>query len=103
MPAAPDKVTVELEGSTVVIKWNPVGGRIPLAGYLVYRAMPGDDTGAPLNGAPVNDTMYRDRTAKEGTTYGYWVVAQTVEGKQGARSPRREVAVPKAGGVVPFF
>ncbi len=103
VPAAPEKVTATLEGSTVVVRWNPVGGRVPLAGYLVYRALPGDDTGAPLNGSPIGDTVYRDRTAKEGSTYTYWVVAQTVEGRQGTRSARQQVEVPKAGGVVPFF
>ncbi|MEK7477591.1 MAG: fibronectin type III domain-containing protein [Candidatus Coatesbacteria bacterium] len=102
MPA-PGKVTAELEGSTVVIKWNPVASKVPLAGYLVYRAFPGDDTGAPLNSAPTTDTVWRDRTAKEATTYVFWVVAQTLEGKQSAASAKSKVEIPKTGGVVPFF
>ena len=100
---APERVTAELEGSTVVVKWNPVASRVPLAGYVVYRAFPGDDVGAPLNSAPTKDTVWRDRTAKEGTTYVFWVVAQTLEGKQSPASAKQKVEVPRSGGVVPFF
>ena len=100
---APERVAAELEGSTVVVKWNPVSSKVPLAGYLVYRAFPGDDVGAPLNGSPTRDTVWRDRTAKEGTTYMYWVVAQTLEGRQSPASSRSKVEIPKTGGVVPFF
>jgi hypothetical protein len=91
-----------MEGSTVVIKWNPVAGK-DVAGYVVYRAFPGDDTGAPLSGSPASDTVWKDRTAQEGKTYVYWVVTQSVEGRQSAASARQTVAVPKSGGVVPFF
>ncbi len=102
LPPAPEKVSVSLEGSTAVVKWNPVPGK-NLAGYLVYRAFPGDDIGAPLMGNPIADTAWKDRTAQEGKTYVYWVVAQSLEGTQGPASSRQTVEVPKSGGVVPFF
>jgi hypothetical protein len=92
-----------LEGSTVVITWNPVASKVPLAGYLVYRAQAGDPAGAPLTAAPINDTIWRDRTAKPGGEYVYWIVAQTVEGKLGSASARQSVSIPKSGGAVPFF
>ena len=102
-PPAPGKVSASLEGSTVVVKWNPVSSKTPLAGYQIYRAYPGDEQGAPVNTSPVRETFYRDRSPQEGRTYMYWVVAQTVEGKVSVPSTKVKVDVPKAGGVVPFF
>ena len=101
LPVSPAKVTVSLEGSTVVVKWNPAAGK--LAGYTIYRAFPGDDVGAPLNGSPTSDTTFRDRTAQEGKTYVYWVVSQGADGKTSPPSGRQTVEVPSTGGVVPFF
>ena len=103
MPPAPDKVTLSLEGSTVVVAWNPVSSKIPLAGYQIYRAGSTDEPGAVLNSQPTTDAKYRDRTAIEGKSYVYWVVTQTVEGKVSAASPKSKVDVPKTGGAVPFF
>jgi hypothetical protein len=96
-------VTLNLEGSTVVVKWNPVSSKVPLAGYLVFRAGSPDEQGAALNGSPTSDLQYRDRSAQEDRSYVYWVVAQTVEGKQGPASAKASVKVPKSGGAVPFF
>lgn len=103
VPPAPEKVSLTLEGSTVVVKWNPVSSKVPLAGYLVFRAGSAEEQGAALNGSPTSDLQYRDRSAQEDRTYVYWVVAQTVEGKQGPASPKSSVTVPKSGGAVPFF
>ena len=93
-----------LEGSAVVVKWNPVAAKIPLAGYLVYRAFPGDDTGTSLTPSPTKDTAWKDRTAQAGKTYLYWIVAQTTEGAKSSASAKAKVDVPgAAGGSVPFF
>lgn len=87
----------------MVVKWNPVSSKVPLAGYVVYRAGSTDEQGAPLNGSPTSDLQYRDRSAQEDRTYVYWIVAQTVEGKQSPPSAKSTVKVPKTGGAVPFF
>jgi hypothetical protein len=103
LPPAPEKVTLSLEGSTVVMKWNPVSSKVPLAGYLVFRAGSPDAPGTALNGSPTSDLVYRDRSGEEDRSYTYWVLAQTVEGKQGPASAKSTVKIPKTGGAVPFF
>lgn len=95
---------MKLEGSTPVISWNPVSSKVPLAGYVVYRASPGDDQGTPLMGAPIKNLIYRDRGARKGNSYVYWVIAQTMEGKHSPASRKtKKVKVPKSSSVVPFF
>jgi hypothetical protein len=102
VPPAPEKLAVAIEGSVAVVKWNPIASKVALAGYVVYRALPGDEKGAPLAGSPTSDTIYWDRTIQEGKTYLYWVTAQTVEGQQSPPSNKFKVDVPKSG-AVPFF
>ena len=101
LPPTPEKVDVKLEGTTVVIKWNPVASKTPLAGYVVYRAYL-RGAGYPLTDVPVRSTTYRDRSAKPGTTYEYWVSSQTIEGRTSESSPRRAVEIPTSG-PIPFF
>ncbi len=104
VPAAPRKVSITLEGSTVVVKWNPVSSKpIAVAGYIVYRGTPGASTGKALNDTPTKKTVFRDRKAEGGKSYDYWVVTQTVEGGTSAPSKKINVDVPKSGSVVPFF
>jgi len=101
-PAAPEKVSVSIEGSTVVIRWNPVSSKTSIDGYIVYRSYPGDETGAPLNSSPTEDSVYKDRAAKEGSTYVYWVCTQAADGKLSNPSSKQKVEIPKSS-AVPFF
>ena len=101
-PPPPERTSAYIEGSTVVVKWNPAFSKIPIVGYMVYRSFPGDETGAPLTSAPINDEQYKDRTAKEGMTYVYWVCTQGADGKLSPPSGKPKVEIPKSTGV-PFF
>ncbi|MEI6422708.1 MAG: pre-peptidase C-terminal domain-containing protein, partial [Lentisphaerota bacterium] len=60
----------------VKITWKAVAGA---TGYNVYRtdvtAVPPAPKPAPLNPAPVAETVYYDTTAVAGTSYTYWVDA----------------------------
>jgi fibronectin type 3 domain-containing protein len=102
VPPAPEKVNVTLEGSTAVVKWNPIASKVPLAGYLIYRAASADEEGTALAG-PIIDTVYRDKTVKEGKSYVYWIISQTKEGKQSSASAKFKLDVPKSTSAVPFF
>lgn len=86
----------------MVVKWNPAFSKLAIVGYMVYRAFPGDETGAPLTSAPIDDTVYKDRTAKEGMSYVYWVCTQGADGKLSVASGKPKVDIPKSTGV-PFF
>ena len=103
VPPAPEKVEVTLDGSIAVIKWDPAASTEPLAGYIVYRAGSAEEEGTSLSANPSPDTEYRDKTAKEGETYVYYVVAQTKAGKKSAPSGKSKVDIPKSSGAVPFF
>ena len=98
----PEKVSVSIEGSTAVIRWNPAYSKAPIAGYMVYRAFPDDQTGTALTSDPTSDTTYKDRSAKEGLTYVYWVCTQNAEGKLSSPSNKAKAEIPKSTGV-PFF
>ena len=95
-------MSASIEGTAVVIKWNPAYSKLPIVGYLIYRSFPGDETGATLNSSPTSDTSYKDRTAKEGTTYVYWVCTQGGDGKLSTPSSKQKVELPGASSV-PFF
>ena len=71
-------------------------------GYIIYRAFPGDETGAPLNSTPQEDSTYKDRTTKEGMNYIYWICTQGADGKLSIPSGKPKVEMPKSSSV-PFF
>ena len=92
-----------IDGSTAVVKWNPVASTELLAGYLVYRAGSVDEEGTAITSEPSLETVCRDKTVKEGETYVYYVIAQTTAGKRSTPSNKSKVDVPKSSSSVPFF
>ena len=92
-----------IDGSTAVVKWNPVASTELLAGYLVYRAGSVEEEGTAITTEPSLDTVCRDKTVKEGETYVYYVIAQTRAGKKSSPSGKSKVEIPKSSNAVPFF
>jgi len=54
--------------------WSP-NAEPDLAGYLVLRGTPGDDTLAQITPLPLTPTRYVDRNVMSGVRYVYAVVA----------------------------
>ena len=73
-PAAPEALTAVGSEGEVSLLWRP-NGEDDLAGYLVLRGLPGDETLQPLTDAPLVDNTYRDLTAEPGVRHVYAVLA----------------------------
>ncbi len=73
-PAAPDGLTAVGSPGEVSLLWRP-NGEEDLAGYLVLRGLPGDETLQPLMDAPMSGNTYRDTTAAPGVRHAYAVRA----------------------------
>ena len=73
-PAAPEALTAVGSQGEVSLLWRP-NDEEDLAGYLVLRGSPGDETLQPLTDAPLAGNTYRDVTAAPGVRYVYAVRA----------------------------
>ena len=73
-PAAPQALTAVGSQGEVSLLWRP-NDESDLAGYLVLRGLPGDETLHPLMGAPLTGNTYRDTTAEPGVRHAYAVRA----------------------------
>ncbi len=73
-PAAPRALTAIGSAGEVSLLWRP-NDEADLAGYLVLRGAPGDETLQPLVDAPVRGNTYRDVTAEPGVRHVYAVRA----------------------------
>ncbi len=73
-PAAPQALTAVGSQGEVSLLWRP-NGESDLAGYLVLRGLPGDETLHPLMDAPLTGNTYRDTTAEPGVRHAYAVRA----------------------------
>ena len=73
-PAAPQALTAVGSQGEVSLLWRP-NGEADLAGHLVLRGLPGDETLHPLMDAPLTGNTYRDTTAEPGVRHAYAVRA----------------------------
>ena len=73
-PAIPEALTAVGSQGEVSLLWRP-NGEDDLAGYLVLRGLPGDETLQPLTDAPLVENTYRDVTAEPGVRHVYAVLA----------------------------
>lgn len=73
-PAAPRALTAIGSTGEVSLLWRP-NDEADLAGYVVLRGAPGDETLQPLVDAPVRGNTYRDVTAAPGVRHVYAVRA----------------------------
>ena len=73
-PAAPEALTAVGSQGEVSLLWRP-NDEDDLAGYLVLRGLPGDETLQPLTDAPLVENTYRDVTAEPGVPHVYAVRA----------------------------
>ena len=73
-PAAPEALTAVGSQGEVSLLWRP-NDEDDLAGYLVLRGLPGDETLQPLTDAPLVENTYRDVTAEPGVRHVYAVRA----------------------------
>ena len=73
-PAAPQALTAVGSQGEVSLLWRP-NDEADLAGYLVLRGLPGDETLHPLMDAPLTGNTYRDTTAEPGVRHAYAVRA----------------------------
>ena len=73
-PAAPQALTAVGSAGEVSLLWRP-NDEPDLAGYVVLRGAPGDETLQPLTGAPLVENTYRDVTAQPGVRHVYAVRA----------------------------
>ncbi len=73
-PAAPQALTAVGSQGEVSLLWRP-NDDADLAGYLVLRGLPGDETLHPLMDAPLTGNTYRDTTAEPGVRHAYAVRA----------------------------
>jgi hypothetical protein len=81
-PGAPSRVVVnDVSDSGVAIAWKPVAGA---RGYLVYRAIGGDNFTAL---GSVSGPSFGDMGLRPATSYSYKVAATTDGGSEGPNSP----------------
>jgi hypothetical protein len=73
-PAAPKGLAVVSTPGAVQLIWD-ANTESDLAGYLVLRAEPPDETLHPLTPAPIRDTVFQDSTVTPGVRYVYVIVA----------------------------
>lgn len=73
-PAAPQALTAVGSAGEVSLLWRP-NDELDLAGYVVLRGAPGDETLQPLTDAPLVENTYRDVTAQPGVRHVYAVRA----------------------------
>lgn len=73
-PAAPKGLAAVGSESAIDLIWEP-SNEADLAGYLVLRGAPGDETLQRLTPSPIRQTTYRDSSVKRGVRYAYVVVA----------------------------
>lgn len=73
-PAAPQALTAVGSAGEVSLLWRP-NDEPDLAGYVVLRGAPGDETLQPLTDAPLVENTYRDVTAQPGVRHVYAVRA----------------------------
>ena len=73
-PSTPQALTAVGSQGEVSLLWRP-NEEADLAGYLVLRGSPGDETLLPLTDAPVTGNTYRDATAEPGVRHVYAVRA----------------------------
>ena len=73
-PAAPQALTAVGSAGEVSLLWRP-NDEPDLAGYVVLRGSPGDETLQPLTDAPLVENTYRDVSAQPGVRHVYAVRA----------------------------
>ena len=73
-PAAPEALTAVGSQGEVSLLWRS-NDEDDLAGYLVLRGLPGDETLQPLTDVPLVENTYRDVTAEPGVRHVYAVRA----------------------------
>jgi hypothetical protein len=91
-PAAPTGVTALARDGAVEVSWSPSSER-DLAGYRVYRAVPG---AAPERVAEVGagESTYRDTAVAAGATHVYTVTAVDAAGNESPASAPAEGGLP---------
>lgn len=73
-PVAPKGLAAVGSESAIDLIWEP-SNEADLAGYLVLRGAPGDETLQRLTRSPIRQTTYRDSSVRRGVRYAYVVVA----------------------------
>lgn len=90
-PAAPQALTAVGSAGEVSLLWRP-NDEADLAGYVVLRGLPGDETLQPLTDAPLVENNYRDLTAPPGVRHVYAVRAADTAANLSEPSDRVEEA-----------
>jgi len=73
-PATPKGLATVATPGAVQLIWD-ANADSDLAGYIVLRAEPPDETLQPLTPSSIRDTVFKDETAKPGVRYLYAIVA----------------------------
>ena len=90
-PAAPEGLTAVGSEGEVSLLWRP-NVEADLAGYLVLRGLPGDETLQSLTDAPIVGNTYRDTTAEPGVRHAYAVRAVDTAATPNPSEPSERVA-----------
>lgn len=88
-PMAPRNLFLVGSEGAISLIWDP-NSEADLAGYLVLRGAPADDTLQALTPEPILETTYRDTTVTSGVAYVYAVVAIDAVGNRSQESGRLE-------------
>jgi hypothetical protein len=73
-PSAPEGLNGLATPGAVALIWD-ANTEPDLAGYLVLRGDPADDTLQPITAEPIRETSFRDTTVAPGVRYAYAIVA----------------------------
>jgi hypothetical protein len=73
-PATPKGLATVATPGAVQLIWD-ANTESDVAGYIVLRAAPPDETLQPLTPAPIRDTVFKDATVTPGARYLYAIVA----------------------------
>ena len=90
-PAAPRALTAVGSAGEVSLLWRP-NDESDMAGYVVLRGLPGDETLNPLTDAPLVENNYRDLTAPPGVRHVYAVRAADTAANLSEPSDRVEAS-----------
>jgi hypothetical protein len=88
-PASPRNLFLVGSEGAISLIWDP-NSEADLAGYLVLRGTPADDTLQALTPEPILETTYRDTTVTSDVAYVYAVVAVDAVGNRSEESGRLE-------------
>ncbi|OGF46583.1 MAG: hypothetical protein A2231_02810 [Candidatus Firestonebacteria bacterium RIFOXYA2_FULL_40_8] len=87
-PYPPDSLTAKLSGKDVEISWVPNKLSYEVKGYHVYASRDEGKTYAEITDTAVTGNSFKDKDAKQGKTYIYFVTAEEWSGLESDKSSK---------------